>query len=145
IHRPLHLLYTRFAVVVGMVQYVVPYAFLPIHGSLRAIDDRLVRAARSLGASQAQSFCRVILPMSVPGVAAGAILTLIISTGFFVTPALLGSPKDAMIANLVEYYARQIVDFRLASALGVLIFVSLGALSIYYQRFTRTAEQTTSR
>src|SRR5579875_1603015 len=137
----LHLLYTRFAVIVGMVQYVVPYAFLPIYSSLTGIDARLERAAWSLGASRLQSFLRVIVPMSLPGVAGGAILSFITSTGFFVTPALLGSPRDAMIANLVEYYARQLVDFRVASALGVLIFVSLGMLTVYYQRFTQRAQE----
>lgn len=141
IAHPLHLLYTRFAVVVGMVQYVVPYAFLPIYSSLMGIDARLERAAWSLGASRLQSFVRVVLPMSLPGVAGGAILTFITSTGFFVTPALLGSPRDAMIANLVEYYARQLVDFPVASALGVLIFVSLGVLTIYYQRFTQQSQE----
>lgn len=83
----------------------------------------------------------MVLPMSLPGVAGGAILTFITSTGFFVTPALLGSPRDAMIANLVEYYARQLVDFPVASALGVLIFVSLGVLTIYYQRFTQQSQE----
>lgn len=141
IGQPLHLLYTRFAVIVGMVQYVVPYAFLPIYSSLTGIDARLERAAWSLGASRLQSFLRVIVPMSLPGVAGGAILSFITSTGFFVTPALLGSPRDAMIANLVEYYARQLVDFRVASALGVLIFVSLGMLTVYYQRFTQRAQE----
>jgi ABC-type spermidine/putrescine transport system permease subunit I len=139
--HPLHLLYTRFAVVLGMVQYVVPYAFLPIYSSLMGIDARLERAAWSLGASRLQSFAGVILPMSLPGVAGGAILSFITATGFFVTPALLGSPRDAMIANLVEYYARQLVDFPVASALGVLIFVSLGVLTIYYQRFTQQSQE----
>ncbi|MGH7659296.1 MAG: ABC transporter permease [Vulcanimicrobiaceae bacterium] len=141
IAHPLHLLYTRFAVVLGMVQYVVPYAFLPIYSSLMSIDPRLERAAWSLGASHLQAFVRVIVPMSLPGVAAGAILAFITATGFFVTPALLGSPRDAMIANLVEYYARQLVDFPVASALGVLIFVSLGVLTIYYQRFTQQSQE----
>jgi putative spermidine/putrescine transport system permease protein len=139
--HPVHLLYTRFAVVLGMVQYVVPYAFLPIYTSLLSIDTRLERAAWSLGASRLQSFLRVIVPMSLPGVAGGTILSFITATGFFVTPALLGSPRDAMIANLVEYYARQLVDFPVASALGVLIFVSLGMLAVYYQRFTQQNQE----
>lgn len=145
IAHPLHLLYTRFAVILGMVQYVIPYAFLPIYSSLIGIDARLERAAWSLGASRLQSFVRVILPMSLPGVAGGAILTFITATGFFVTPALLGSPRDAMIANLVEYYARQLVDFPVASALGVLIFVSLGVLTICYQRFTQQQQERRAR
>lgn len=137
ISHPIHLLYTRFAVVLGMVQYVLPYAFLPIYSSLMGIEETLERAAWSLGASRAQSFVRVILPLSAPGAAAGAILTIVMAAGFFVTPALLGSPKDAMIANLVEYYARKLVAFPVASALGVLIFVSLGLLTVYYQRLTQ--------
>lgn len=136
ISHPLHLLYTRFAVVLGMVQYVVPYAFLPIYASLASIDERLERASWSLGASRVRTFLTVTLPLSAPGVAGGAILAFITSTGFFVTPALLGSPRDAMVANLVEYYARQLVDFPISSALGVLIFVSLGLLTIYYQRMS---------
>ncbi len=138
-HSPT-LLHTRAAVVVGMVHYVLPYAFLPIFAGLRSIDTRLEPAAASLGAKRWQSARHVVGPLSLPGVYAATLLVFIISTGFFITPVVLGGPQDQMAANLVAYYAREIVDFRAASILALLITLVVAALTVAYQRLPKEGQ-----
>ena len=111
--------------IIGMVHYVLPYAVFPIFTALDAIDPRLERAARGLGASTAHVLLRVILPLSLPGVAAGALLTFIVAGGFFITPVILGAPSDMMLSNLVDYYVHELVDFNGAAVLAVLILAAL--------------------
>ncbi|MES4888626.1 ABC transporter permease [Streptomyces sp. NPDC096012] len=135
--HPLALLHNRFAVVVGMVHYLLPYAVFPIFAALTAIDNRLELAARSLGASESSIFRRVILPLTVPGVSAAGLLVFIISTGFFITPVVLGGPGDMMIANEIDFYARQLTDFAGASALALLLTAMVSVLVAVYQRILR--------
>ncbi|MET7881451.1 ABC transporter permease [Streptomyces avermitilis] len=134
---PLALLHNRFAVVLGMVHYLLPYAVFPIFAALAAIDDRLELAARSLGAGEVSVFRRIILPLTVPGVSAAGLLVFIISTGFFITPVVLGGPGDMMIANQIDFYARQLTDFAGASALALLLTVIVSVLVAIYQRILR--------
>jgi len=136
----LSLLHNRFAVIIGMVHYVLPYAVFPIYATLIAIDWRLVRAAQSLGASFPRAVWNVILPLSLPGVLAAGLLVFIVSTGFFITPIILGSPRDMMIANLVDFYAHQIVDFGGAAALAMLVIASVSVLVIAYQRVPKEGQ-----
>jgi putative spermidine/putrescine transport system permease protein len=120
ISEPLDLLYTRFSVVVGMTHYLLPFMILALFAGLKGIDHRLVDAARTLGASNGQAFRRVFLPLSGPAVFAGCTIVFILAIGFFITPALLGGPKDATIAVYIErqlFYLR----FDLASAAAVVL------------------------
>jgi len=137
---PLPLLHNRFAVIVGMVHYVLPYAVFPIFAAMASIDDRLEKAAASLGASRSRLIGLIVLPLTLPGVYAAVLLVFIISTGFFITPLLLGGPRDMMAANLVDYYARQLVDFRAASALAVMIIVVVSVLVTVYQWLPREGQ-----
>ena len=137
---PLPLLHNRFAVIVGMVHYVLPYAVFPIFAAMASIDDRLEKAAASLGASRSRMIGLIVLPLTLPGVYAAVLLVFIISTGFFITPLLLGGPRDMMAANLVDYYARQLVDFRAASALAVMIIVVVSVLVTVYQWLPREGQ-----
>ena len=139
-HHPLMLLHDRFAVIVGMVHYVLPYAVLPIFAAMLSIDDRLERVAASLGASRAAALRLVVVPLTLPGVYAAALLVFIISTGFFITPVILGGPRDMMAANLVDFYARQLVDFRAASALAVMIVIGVSLLVTAYQRLPKEGQ-----
>ena len=140
VRHPLPLLHNRFAVIVGMVHFVLPYAVFPILAAMTAIDDRLERAAASLGASTFHTSRLVVLPLTLPGVYAAALLVFIVSTGFFITPVLLGGPKDMMAANLVEYYARQLVDFPAASAVAVLIVAGVSVLVACYERLPKEGQ-----
>ncbi|NVM96276.1 ABC transporter permease [Arthrobacter wenxiniae] len=141
INAPLPLLHNRFAVIVGMVHCLLPYAVFPIFSSLAAIDGRLALAARSLGAREAAVFRRITLPLSAPGISAAGLLVFIISTGFFITPVVMGGPGDMMIANEIDYYARQLTDFPGAAALAVILTVLVSIIAAVYQRVLKAGGQ----
>jgi ABC-type spermidine/putrescine transport system permease subunit I len=128
------LLHNRLAVLIGMVHFVLPYAIFPIYTSMREIDGRLENAARSMGAGTAEVIWHVILPLIVPGIAAAALLVFIVSTGFFITPVILGSPSDMMISNLVDYYVHELINFNNAAALAVLVALVLAPVVVLQQR-----------
>ncbi len=127
---PLKLLYTQSAVVIAMAHVLLPFMILPIYGALRSIPNDYLRASSMLGASRFQTLVEVVLPLSMPGVTSGALLVFLTALGFFITPALLGSPQELLIATLVSQQIREVLDWPFASALvGVLtLFVTLLAL-----------------
>jgi putative spermidine/putrescine transport system permease protein len=130
IHTPLQLLNTTFAVYVAMVHVLLPFMILPLFATLRGIDPQLLRAAASLGARPAAAFRQVLLPLSLPGVFAGCLLVFILALGFFITPALVGGPRDLMIAILIEQQV-EILHWPLASALAVvLLAVAVGSFAL---------------
>ena len=133
VDAPLPLLWNEFAVCVGMVHYMLPYAVLPLYAQMRDIDQRTIAAARGLGASRVQAFLRVFLPLSRPGIIGAGVLVFIFSCGFFVTPAILGGGRTLMIA---EYVSAQILDLlrwglgtMLATTLVVTILLLLAVMS----------------
>ncbi len=132
-NAPITLLHNRFAVIIGMVHYVLPYAVFPIYTSMKGIDRRLEHAARSLGAPKRQVLVRIIFPLTLPGVSSAALLVFIICCGFFITPVILGAPSDMMVANLVDYYVHVVVNFGAASALAVLILLAILPLIVLQQ------------
>jgi ABC-type spermidine/putrescine transport system permease subunit I len=110
---------------------------------MRGIDPALVRAAHGLGASRFQAFRRVFLPLSLPGIAGGALLVFILSLGFFITPALMGGPGDIMIAMLIEREVEITLNWSFASALAVLLLaLTLAGFALYSRvaRFERLFE-----
>ncbi len=128
IDQPLRLLNTRFAVYVAMIHILLPFMVLPLYSVMRGIDRSLLRAAEGLGARPLSVFRTVLLPLSLPGVAAGCLLVFILSLGFYITPALVGGPKDLMISVLIAQQVN-LFDWPFASALAaVLLF---GALLIF--------------
>lgn len=142
--HPLTLLHTRFAVIVGMVHYVLPYAVFPIFTSLQAIDPLLERAARSLGAMPRRVVWLVILPLIVPGLSNAGLLVFIVSCGFFITPVILGAPSDMMIANLIDYYVHELVDFNAAAALSILILAAIAVLIALQQMLPKEGQHGTA-
>lgn len=99
--EPLTLLYTPLAVQIGMVAILLPFMVLPLYSVMAAIDLRLLRAARVLGASPAGAFLTVFLPLTLPGILAGVVLVFMLGIGFFVTPELLGSNRGQVFATLI--------------------------------------------
>lgn len=129
--EPLQLLYTKTAVVLAMTHVLLPFMVLPIYGALRNIPRDYGRAAAILGANPVRSFVEVTLPLAMPGVTSGFILVFLTALGYFITPALLGSPREMMIATLISQQIREQLDWPFAAALvGVLtLFVTLIALA----------------
>jgi ABC-type spermidine/putrescine transport system permease subunit I len=142
IATPLVMLHASTAVILGMIQYVLPFAVFPILGVLLRLDPQLELAADSLGAGPLRSFCLVVLPLSAPGILAAFMLIFVICTGFYVIPAALGSPADGMIANVVAVYALQLVDFNEASAIGLVLVVAVLLLTVLYNRISRATAGT---
>jgi putative spermidine/putrescine transport system permease protein len=117
------LLGTPLAVGISMTQVLLPFLVLPMYSAMSQIDGRLVAAGQSLGAPRARSFRRIYLPLSAPGVIAGMSLVFVLSLGFYVTPALLGSTRSAMIAQVINVRAKELLDFGGAGAMGMFLLV----------------------
>lgn len=131
IDTPLRLLNTTFAVYIAMVHVLLPFMILPLYATLRAIDESLLRAAANLGARPSAVFRQIILPLSVPGVSAGCLLVFILALGFYITPALVGSPRDLMMAILIQQQI-DLFNWPLGSALGVvLLAAALGTFAVF--------------
>ena len=110
-------------VTIAMSQVLLPFMVLPLYSSLGAIDRRLLLAARGLGSSPLVAFWKIYWPLSRTGVVSGIILVFTLSLGFYVTPALLGSPQQSLIAQLLAQRTTQLLDFAGAGALGILVLV----------------------
>ncbi|RWP30325.1 ABC transporter permease [Mesorhizobium sp.] len=123
-HSPLQLIYTEGAVIMAMTHVLLPFMILPIYTALRTIPEDLGRAARNLGAGTWTVFLRITLPLSLPGVFAGALLTFILSLGFYVTPALVGAPRTLMMAALIGQQATVLLDWPFAGALSAVLLVA---------------------
>ena len=124
------LLFNRVGVVVGMSHQLLPYMVFPILDNLVAQPAELAVAAAILGAGKWRIFWRITLPLSLPGVMAGLLLVMILSLGFYVVPALLGGRQDMMLANLVDFYARESIDWSMASALSLLLAAVAGMIAV---------------
>jgi len=103
---------------------------------MRAIDGSLLRVAEVMGANPLQSFLRVFLPLSLPGISAGGLLVFMMSLGFYITPALLGGPQHMMAAVLIEQQANGLLNWGLASALSTVLLAVTIAIYLVYVRVT---------
>ncbi len=114
---------SQIGVTIAMSQVLLPFMVLPLFSALSGIDRKLLLAARGLGSSPLVAFWKVYWPLSRGGVVAGLILVFTLSLGFYVTPALLGSPQQSLIAQLLATRTTQLLDFAGAGALGMLVLV----------------------
>jgi spermidine/putrescine transport system permease protein len=119
--EPLRLLYTPLAVFIGLVYGELPFMILPLYAVLQKIDPVLLEAAQDLGASRVATFLKVTLPLSAPGLVAGAVLVFIPSVGAFVTPDLLGGARTMMVGNLIQNQFALVRDQPFGSAVAFLL------------------------
>lgn len=131
---PLELIYNRIGVVVAMTHILLPFMILPIYSVMKSIPPVYVRAASSLGATPFSAFFRVYLPMSMPGVSAGALLVFILALGYYITPALVGGPRDQMISYFIAYYASQVTNWGMAAALSIILLIAVLIMYAIYNR-----------
>jgi len=124
---PVEFLYNELGVIVGTVNVLLPFFVLPLYAAMGRIDDRLVQAAQSLGASRRLIFRRVFFPLTVPALAAGCILILILTLGFYITPAVLGGGRVPMIANALEMLINTLPRWELAAAISTLLLIAVVA------------------
>jgi putative spermidine/putrescine transport system permease protein len=137
VSEPLPLIRTTAGVVIGMTHILLPFMVLPIWAVLRRIDPEYSRAASNLGASPATAFRRIVLPLSLPGVLAGCLLVFVLALGFYITPALLGGPRDQMISQLIVEQVQRQLDWGFAAAMSVLLLALTFALLFAASRFVR--------
>jgi ABC-type spermidine/putrescine transport system permease subunit I len=121
VDQPLRLIKTEFAVLVGMIQLLLPFAILPIFAILSRLDENLLRASAIAGARGWQTFVHVILPLSRKGTAVASTLVFVLCLGFFVTPAILGGPRSWIIANLIGTEITTFLDLRDGSAMALML------------------------
>src|ERR1700757_1975665 len=134
-HEPVSVfLYSPFAVVLMLTHIYTPFVFLPIYASLEHIPRPLIEASQDLGASPQKTFFRVILPLSLPGLLAGATFAFVLSLGDFLAPLLVGGPSGTMIANLVQSLFGAAYDWALGAAISVFILIITLSLLALTQR-----------
>ena len=124
----LPMMFNRVGVVLGMINFLLPFMILSILGSLLAQDRTLILAAETMGARPLRIFWKITLPLSMPGVIAGVLINVTLSIGMYITPALLGGRQDMMVANLVDFYTRQTLDWTAASATAIVLLLISGIL-----------------
>lgn len=118
---PLPLLHNNFAVVLGLVYVHLPFIVLPLYAALDRLDRSLLEASLDLGATHLQTFWRVVIPLSLPGIASGVLITFIPALGSYLTPDLLGGPDSQMIANVIERQFKRANDWPFGAALSLLL------------------------
>ncbi len=132
--HPLKLIFSRFGTIVAMTHIQLPFTLLPIYSVMKTIPPSHVRAARSLGAGPFYAFWRVYFPQTMPGLAAGCLLTFILSLGYYITPALVGGPTDQMVSGFIALAINQENNWGKASALGTILLVATMILYFVYNR-----------
>ncbi|WP_254700043.1 MULTISPECIES: ABC transporter permease [unclassified Roseovarius] len=140
INEPIQMLYNEATVILGLVHFLLPFMVLNVYVSLEGIDTNLEDAANSLGATRWQAFTQVTLPLSLPGLAAGGLLCFVLGAGTYITPVILGGPRDAMFANLVFEAIITQLNWPLGSALSLLLLIVLGLLVAIYNRYLGMAQ-----
>jgi spermidine/putrescine transport system permease protein len=124
--QPLPLLYNQGAVVLGLVYVHLPFMVLPLYAALDRLDKSLIEASLDLGAGHMQTILKVVVPLAMPGIAAGVVITFIPALGAFLTPDLLGGPDDLMIASLIERQFKRANDWPFGAALSfILMYLTL--------------------
>jgi len=141
--RPLDLLHNNFAVVFGLVYVQLPFMILPLYSALDRLDRSLIEASLDLGAGHLATFARVVVPLALPGIISGVIVTFIPSLGAYLTPDLLGGTSSQMIANIIERQFKSANDWPFGAALSFLLmyltFAAIAAQAMLGRKKVRAA------
>lgn len=132
IDQPLQLVFNRSGVYIAMVHIMLPFMILPIYSVMKGISPTYMRAAVSLGCHPLLSFWKVYFPQTLAGVSAGCLLVFILCIGYYITPALLGSPTDQMVSYFVAFYTNTSINWGMATALGGLLLLATLVLYVVY-------------
>lgn len=134
---PLPLLFNHTGVLIGMVHVLLPYMVLPLYGAMRGIDPRLMQASDGLGAGLWQSFRRIWLPLTLPGLAGGATFVFLLSLGFYITPALLGGRTSIMLPTLIVAFITEHFNWPMAAAASIALLAAVAVLMLAATRFLK--------
>jgi len=135
ISEPIPMLYTEGAVIMGMIHFLLPYMILNVYVSLDGIDRNLISAARSLGCTGWQAFREITLPLSLPGLGAGLLLSFVLAAGSYVTPQILGGRSDSLFGNLIFDTIMRELNWPMGTTLSIVLLLLLGVVSVIYSRY----------
>lgn len=135
----IQLLGTTLGAAVGMIQAMLPYMILPLYAVMSGIDHGLVKAARSLGARPAVAFANIYIPLSLPGILAGCLMVFVISLGFYLTPAVLGSPNQMLLSQFLVNQINILLAWGRGGAVAAVMVVTTALILVLGQRFVRPA------
>jgi putative spermidine/putrescine transport system permease protein len=136
IDEPLTLVNNLTGVTIGMVYIMLPFVILPLRGVIKSIDPAILQAAAVCGATRWQALRRVLIPLALPGIAAGALMVFVMSLGYFVTPALLGGTANMMLAEMIAQFVQSLVNWGMGGAAAfVLLVVTLALYALQLRLF----------
>ena len=134
-NEPISFIYNFSGVLIGMTHVLMPFVIFPLYAAYKNIDYSLIEAAESLGSKSYQTVKRLIIPLTMPGVIAGSIIVFMSAIGYYITPALMGGPKQTMIAMLIENNINRTLNWELAAALSSVLLFSTLILFIIFQKY----------
>lgn len=137
IDQPLQLMYTPLAVFIGMVYTLLPFMILPLYAALKAVDPRLLEAGRDLGAGRLQNFCRITVPLTVPGIIAGSMLVFLPALGMFYIADILGGARSMLLGNYIRDQFLVFRDIPMGAAASVTMTLAMGLMLILYYLASR--------
>ncbi|WP_337009502.1 spermidine/putrescine ABC transporter permease PotB [Pantoea sp. AS142] len=137
IDKPFRIMYTPEAVILGLIYILLPFMVLPLYSSLEKLDKPLLEAARDLGAGKLQTFFRIIVPLTMPGIIAGCLLVLIPAMGLFYVADLMGGAKNLLIGNVIKSQFLNIRDWPFGAATSIVMTLLMGLLLLIYWRAAR--------
>lgn len=137
IHHPLSILFTNYAVIIGLVYNLLPFMILPIMTNVERLDNRLIDAARDLGANRFTTFRKVIIPLTMPGIIAGCILVFLPAMTIFYIPDILGGAKSILLGNLIQNQFLIAENWPMGSAVSVVLTLVLATLLGIYMWVSR--------
>ncbi|WP_237465944.1 spermidine/putrescine ABC transporter permease PotB [Vibrio stylophorae] len=137
IDKPLRIMYTEYAVMIGLVYILLPFMILPLYSSLEKLDGSYLEAARDLGANAWQSFTRITLPLTMPGIIGGCLLVLLPALGMFYVGDMLGGAKNPLIGNTIKSQVLTMRDWPQGAATSVGLTLLMGLLLLIYWRASK--------
>jgi spermidine/putrescine transport system permease protein len=135
--EPLQLMYTQFAVFIGLVYTLLPFMILPLFAALKAVDPKLLEAGRDLGATRLQNFFRITIPLTMPGIIAGTMLVFLPALGMFYIADILGGARAMLLGNFIRDQFLVFRNIPMGSAASITMTVAMGLLLLLYYLATR--------
>ncbi|GAB3530145.1 spermidine/putrescine ABC transporter permease PotB [Photobacterium alginatilyticum] len=134
IDKPIRIMYTEYAVMVGLVYILLPFMVLPLYSAIEKLDHNYIEAARDLGANKLQTFTRVIIPLTMPGIIAGCLLVLLPALGMFYVSDLLGGAKNLLIGNVIKSQVLNARDWPFGAATSIALTMAMAVMLYAYYR-----------
>lgn len=137
IDEPVRIMFTPAAVIIGLVYILLPFMVMPLYSSIEKLDKPLLEAAKDLGANRLQTFIRIIIPLTMPGIIAGCLLVMLPAMGLFYVSDLMGGAKNLLIGNVIKSQFLNIRDWPFGAATSITLTVVMGLMLLVYWRASR--------